>query len=83
MIGEDVVDDAQHLAGISSYGYTPTWFHTWSQPEIGEQDTAGGDIFVAFMKDRLRVELGTRDFSDTSNNWFLILSITDLPGLTY
>jgi hypothetical protein len=71
------------FAGISSFGFTPTWYHTWSKPEIGKQDTAGGDIFVAFLKDRLRVGLGTRDFSDTSNNWFLILSLTDLPGLTY
>ena len=70
-------------AGISSFGFTPTWYHTWSEPEVGKQDTAGGDIFVAFMKDRLRVGLGTRDFSDTKDNWFLILSLTDLPGLTY
>jgi len=51
-------------AGISSFGFTPTWYHTWSEPEVGKQDTAGGDIFVAFMKDRLRVGLGTRDFND-------------------
>jgi hypothetical protein len=69
--------------GISSLGFTPTWYHAWSNPEVGDQDTFGGDIFVAFMKDRLRVGLGTRDFNDTSNNWFLILSVTDLPGLTY
>jgi len=70
-------------AGISSFGFTPTWYHTWSEPEVGKQDTAGGDIFVAFLKDRLRVGLGSRDFSDTNNNWFLTLSLTDLPGLTY
>ncbi|RLA10672.1 MAG: hypothetical protein DRQ59_11405, partial [Gammaproteobacteria bacterium] len=70
-------------AGVSSFGFTPTWYHTWSQPEIGKQNSAGGDVFVGFLKDRLRVGLGTRDFSDTSNNWFLLLSITDLPGMTY
>ena len=70
-------------AGISSFGFTPTWYHTWSEPEVGKQDTAGGDIFVAFMKDRLRVGLGTRDFSNSKDNWFLTLSLTDLPGLTY
>jgi predicted acylesterase/phospholipase RssA len=70
-------------AGISSYGFTPTWYHTWSKPTVGDQDTFGGDIFVAFLKDRLRVGLGSRDFNDTSNHWFLTLSVTDLPGLTY
>ena len=71
------------LAGVSSFGFTPTWYHSWSEPEVGKQDTAGGDIFVAFMKDRLRVGLGTRDFSNSKDNWFLTLSFTDLPGLTY
>jgi len=70
-------------AGVSSFGFTPTWYHTWSEPEVGKQDTLGGDIFVAFLKDRLRLGLGSRDFSDPSDNWFLILSVTDLPGLTY
>jgi hypothetical protein len=70
-------------AGVSSYGFTPTWYHAWSEPAVGDQDTAGGDIFVAFMKDRLRVGLGARDFSDASDSWFLTLSLVDLPGLTY
>jgi hypothetical protein len=71
------------LAGVSSFGFSPTWYHSWDQPQVGKQDTAGGDIFVAFLKDRLRLSLGTRDFSDTRNNWFFGLSLTDLPGLTY
>ena len=70
-------------AGVSSYGFTPTWYHAWSEPAVGDQDTAGGDIFVAFMEDRLRVGLGARDFSDASDTWFLTLSLVDVPGLTY
>lgn len=68
---------------ISSYGITPTWFHTWHVPEDGEQNTAGGDIHVSFLKDRIRVGLGTRDFSDFNENWFLTLGINDLPGMSY
>ncbi len=68
---------------ISSFGITPTWYHAWHQPEIGSQDTAGGDIHVSFMKDRLRVGLGTRDVRNFNDDWFLTLGIMDLPGATY
>jgi len=70
-------------ATISSYGITPTWYHTWHQPEDGDQNTAGGDIHVSFLKDRLRVGLGTRDFSNFNQNWFLTVGISDLPGMAY
>ncbi len=68
---------------ISSFGITPTWYHAWNQPGIGDQDTPGGDIHVSFMNDRLRVGLGTRDIRDIGNNWFLTMGIMDLPGATY
>ncbi|MCZ6471230.1 MAG: hypothetical protein O6649_07730, partial [Gammaproteobacteria bacterium] len=71
------------FASISSLGFTPTWYHSWHQPGIGDQNTVGGDIFVGFLKDRLRLGLGTRNFADFENNWFLTLSLTDLPGATY
>ncbi|MCZ6797647.1 MAG: hypothetical protein O7D36_06835, partial [Gammaproteobacteria bacterium] len=67
------------FASISSLGFTPTWYHSWHQPGIGDQNTVGGDIFVGFLKDRLRLGLGTRDFADFENKWFLTLSFTDLP----
>jgi predicted acylesterase/phospholipase RssA len=70
-------------ATLSSFGFTPTWYHTWSQPEIGRQDSAGGDIHVSFMKDRLRVGLGTRDVRDVENTWFLTVGVMDLPGAVY
>jgi predicted acylesterase/phospholipase RssA len=70
-------------ATISSFGITPTWYHAWNQPRIGEQDTVGADIHVSFLKDRLRVGLGTRDFNDSDNHVILTLSISDLPGATY
>jgi predicted acylesterase/phospholipase RssA len=70
-------------AMISSFGITPTWYHDWSQPELGEQDTAGGDIHVSFLKDRLRVGLGTRDIRNFNDEWFLTIGVMDLPGVTY
>lgn len=70
-------------AMVSSIGFTPTWYHTWKQPGIGEQNTVGGDIHVSFLKDRLRLGLGTRDFNDFDENLILTISIVDLPGATY
>ena len=67
-------------AAISSLGFTPTLYHSWDQPIIGEQNTFGGDIHLSFLKDRLRLGLGARDLSDFDNTWFLTFSILDLPG---
>jgi len=70
-------------AGISSWGITPTWYHRWNEPVIGNQDTAGGHVHVSFFKDRLRLGLGVRDVNEASDTWFLTVGLTDLPGLTY
>ena len=70
-------------ATISSWGLTPSWYHTWSNPADGKQDTAGGDVHVSFFKDRLRVGLGARDFSNASDTWFLTIGLTDIPGTVY
>ena len=71
------------FASFSSWGLTPAWYHQWNKPTFGDQDTFGGEVHVSFFKDRLRVGFGTRDFSDTSETWFLTLGLTDIPGLTY
>ena len=70
-------------AAISSWGLTPTWYHQWNDPVIGNQDTAGGHVHVSFFKDRLRLGLGVRDVNETSETWFFTIGLTDLPGLTY
>ena len=70
-------------AMVSSFGITPTWYHAWEKPVIGEQNTVGGEIHVSFLKDRLRVGLGTRDFNDFDEHFILTFSIVDLPGATY
>ncbi len=70
-------------ASISSWGLTPTWYHRWDEPVIGDQDTAGGHVHVSFFKDRLRLGLGVRNFNDAEDTWFLTVGITDIPGLSY
>lgn len=68
---------------LSSVGITPTWYHAWKAPQVGDQDTFGGDISAGFFGDIMRVGVGSRDFSNFNNAWFLTLGFTDLPGLTY
>jgi predicted acylesterase/phospholipase RssA len=70
-------------AAVSSFGFTPTWYHALEQPAIGEQNTVGGEFHLSFLKDRLRVGLGTRDFNDFDKHIILTLSIMDIPGATY
>ena len=68
---------------ISSFGFTPTWYHDWKEPDAGDQDTFGGDVNVSFLADRLRVGVGTRDVTDINDEWFLTVGFTDLPGAIY
>lgn len=68
---------------ISSFGFTPTWYHAYSQPVDRDRDTLGGDIHVGILKNRLRIGFGTRDFNNASDVWFISIGITDMPGLIY
>ena len=68
---------------VSSFGFTPTWYHGFNQPENLDRDTLGGDIHVGILKNRLRLGFGTRDFDHASDAWFITIGITDMPGLIY
>ena len=68
---------------LSSWGVTPYWFHTIKDPDIGKQDTFGADIHVGMLENRLRIGLGARDINDMGDTWFLVVGITDIPGLVY
>lgn len=68
---------------VSSYGITPTWYHTFDKPQLGDQDTFGGDIHVGILKNRLRLGVGVRDIDNAEDTWFLMFSITDIPGMLY
>jgi hypothetical protein len=78
--------DLSRLTGrqlLSSWGAMLGGYHAFDTPVSGERDTLGGDVHVGLFKDRVRVALGTRNFDAVSDNWFLLLGLTDLPGLTY
>jgi len=68
---------------VSSWGITPTFYHTWQEPETYDQDTIGGDLHVSFLRDRIRLGIGVRDYREASDTWFLNIGITDVPGMTY
>lgn len=69
--------------GVSGWGITPTYFHSFDQPVVGRQDTFGGDVHVGFLKNRLRLGVGFRDHEDVSDTWFIQLGVADIPGLLY
>ncbi len=73
----------QSSSFISSYGFTPSWYHSFSQPEFNNTNTFGGDIHISILKNRLRIGIGARDFDNTSDTWFLTLGVTDIPGMLY
>jgi len=68
---------------FSSYGATASWYHTFNEPVILEQDTVGGDIHVGLLENRLRLAVGARDFDNSGDTWFLLFSVTDIPGMAY
>jgi len=68
---------------FSSYGATASWYHTFNKSIFEEQDTVGGDIHVGFLENRLRLGLGTRDLNNAGDAWFLLFSVTDIPGMSY
>jgi len=68
---------------FSSYGATTSWYHTFNESLIENQDTMGGDIHIGLLENRLRLGLGTRDFNNAGDTWFFLFSVTDIPGMTY
>jgi len=68
---------------FSSWGLTPYWFHTIKEPDNTKQDTFGADIHVGILENRIRVGIGTRDVNEMGDTWFLVVGITDIPGLVY
>lgn len=69
--------------GVSGWGITPTYFHLFEKPQLEKQSTFGGDVHVGFLKNRLRLGLGFRDYEDISDTWYLQLGVADVPGLVY
>lgn len=70
-------------AMLSSAGVTALWYHAWSKPDVGDQNTPGADLHASFLSERLRVSVGSRDVRNFNDNWYLTLGIADLPGAIY
>jgi hypothetical protein len=68
---------------LSSWGAMAGVYYAFDTPLSGNRDTFGGDVHVGLFKDRVRLALGSRNLDEARDNWFLIIGITDLPGLTY
>ena len=68
---------------MSSFGFAPAVYHSWSDPRLVDQTTFGFDGHAGLLNNRLRIGLGARDASNVSDTWFLTLSVDDLPGMLY
>ncbi len=68
---------------ISGIGFTPTYFQTFRTQENGGNDSFGGDVHISLLKNKIRLALGTRDFDNASDNWYLLFGLTDIPGIVY
>ena len=72
------------MAFFSGWGITPAVYHSWKNPEIGDQTTFGLDVHANLLANRLRISLGARDIvNDANDTFFVTIGITDLPGIIY
>jgi hypothetical protein len=69
--------------GLSSWGVTPAWFHTFDAAAVERRDSFGFDVRVGLLKNRLSIRAGARDVNDFGDTWFVLLGIADLPGAVY
>lgn len=68
---------------ISSFGITPGYYHFFRTPESGEAGSFGGEIHMSILGNKIRFALGTRDFDEIENSWYLSFGVTDIPGIVY
>jgi hypothetical protein len=74
----------QKLAFFSGWGITPAVYHSWKNPQVGDQTTFGLDAHANLLANRLRISLGARDIvNDADGTVFVTIGITDLPGIIY
>jgi hypothetical protein len=71
-------------AGVfSSYGITPGYYRIFKTQESGSAGSFGGEIHLGMLQNKIRFALGTRDFDRTTNQWYLLFGVTDIPGIVY
>jgi hypothetical protein len=67
----------------SSWGASIGWYQGFGATNGEELASLGGELHMSFLKDRLRLALGSRDVKDAEDQWFLQVGLTDVPGLVY
>ncbi len=67
----------------SSWGASIGWYQGFGATTGDELASLGGELHMSFLKDRLRLALGTRNIKYSDNQWFLQIGLTDVPGLAY
>jgi hypothetical protein len=67
----------------SSWGASIGWYQGIGSSGINDIASLGGELHMSFLKDRLRLAVGSRDIQDAENQWFLQIGLTDIPGLAY
>ncbi|KPJ95883.1 MAG: hypothetical protein AMJ53_01865 [Gammaproteobacteria bacterium SG8_11] len=68
---------------LSSYGITPGYYRYFQTPDSGNGDFFGGEVHLGVLQNKIRFALGTRDFDRTTNQWYLLFGVTDIPGIVY
>ena len=83
VLGLDLTRDVP-LSIFSGWGITPAVYHSWRNPDVGDQTTFGFDVHANLFNNRVRLSLGTSDLiHHSSNKFFILVGIADLPGLAY
>jgi predicted acylesterase/phospholipase RssA len=75
---------------ISSWGIGPSVYQAWHsyQKSTSLHDHYGISAFVGAIGDKFRLTVGLRnvhasDYPAASNNFYILLGVTDIPGMSY
>ena len=68
---------------FSGYGITPGYYRYFRTQDSGDIDSFGGEIHLTVLENKLRFALGTRNFDDLEDSWYLSFGVADIPGIAY
>jgi hypothetical protein len=66
--------------GVSSWGVTPAWFHTFDVGLVELRDGLCSDVRVGRLDNQSSIRAGAMDVSDFGATRFAMLGIAGLPG---
>ena len=67
----------------SSWGASIGWYQGIGATDGEQLESPGAELHMSFLKDRLRLAMGSRNIKFAENQWFLQIGLTDVPGLAY